>query len=470
MDKILPKVNIQEIQRNNIINKIIPINIIFYPTTYKKVNTNIITFFIQQIKNILSIFKFFNVFKLFDKNYFSKIKKPIKKILKPIKKIAKKILKLIIKPFKFLRKLLFKLSKNIFKIIYKLIKNVINILFKLIQKITKLIIKISKYIVSTSYKLLIKGFKFLKTAIKNSIKLIQLMVRARKFLGLGKITDTFKMIGGKIKNSPKTIKEFFKTLPQIIKNTKSQIFSTRVKISNKTRNFKKVFEQISKSVINNSKDLINWFKLLGKKYTESKLFKQQINKLLEKLGKKFITKLILTLISTVAIGSFAGAIVGLIILVAKSLIGFGVDLMLVDKINWRNIIIAMMENLPYLDLIFSLDHAAADILGTSLDIFYPTFNWLTKDVLSLTDEQLDKDLLENFKSKKQTQELPNNVTVLNNINNITDNKNIDNNIINIFDEIYNEQNFGLLNIINNHIEHFYNILNYRNKSISKLAV
>lgn len=470
MDKILPKVNIHEIQRNNIINKIIPINIIFYPTTYKKVNTNIITFFIQQIKNILSIFKFFNVFKLFDKNYFSKIKKPIKKILKPIKKIAKKILKLIIKPFKFLRKLLFKLSKNIFKIIYKLIKNVINILFKLIQKITKLIIKISKYIVSTSYKLLIKGFKFLKTAIKNSIKLIRLMVRVRKFLGLGKITDTFKMIGGKIKNSPKTIKEFFKTLPQIIKNTKSQIFSTNIKISNKTNDFKKVFKQISKSVIDNSKDLINWFKLLGKKYTESKLFKQQINKLLEKLGKKFIAKLILTLISTVAIGSFVGAIVGLIILVAKSLIGFGVDLILADKINWRNIITAMMENLPYLDLIFSLDHAAADILGISFNIFYPTFNWLTKDVLSLTDEQLDKDLLEDFKSKKQTQELPNNVTVLNNINNITDNKNIDNNIINIFDEIYNEQNFGLLNIINNHIEHFYNILNYRNKSISKLAV
>ena len=120
----------------------------------------------------------------------------------------------------------------------------------------------------------------------------------------------------------------------------------------------------------------------------------------------------------------------------------------------------MMENLPYLDLIFSMDHAAADILGISFNIFYPAFNWLTKDVLNLTDEQLDKDLLEDFKSKKQTQELPNNVTVLNNINNITDNKNIDNNIINIFDEIYNEQNFGLLNIINNHIEHFYNILNY----------
>ena len=70
MDKIIPKIKIQEIYKSNIVDKILPANIVFHTTTYKKINTSIITTIVNNIKKIIGSIQFLNIFSQF-RNFFT---------------------------------------------------------------------------------------------------------------------------------------------------------------------------------------------------------------------------------------------------------------------------------------------------------------------------------------------------------------------------------------------------------------
>ena len=131
---------------------------------------------------------------------------------------------------------------------------------------------------------------------------------------------------------------------------------------------------------------------------------------------------------------------------------------------------AFLENMPYLDILFVFDHSANDLLGESLNIYQPAFKWI-QNILNIKDNELDYDLLDKSSQTNVSNNINKdpNLIILNNIrNNETDNKQY--NLLNIIDEIYNEQNYSLINVSNKYIEKICNLLNYRNNFISNLMV
>ena len=106
----------------------------------------------------------------------------------------------------------------------------------------------------------------------------------------------------------------------------------------------------------------------------------------------------------------------------------------------------------------------------SLNIYQPAFKWI-QNILNIKDNELDYDLLDKSSQTNVSNNINKdpNLIILNNIrNNETDNKQY--NLLNIIDEIYNEQNYSLINVSNKYIEKICNLLNYRNNFISNLMV
>ena len=470
MDKIIPKIKIQEIYKSNIVDKILPANIVFHTTTYKKINTSIITTIVNNIKKIIGSIQFLNIFSQF-RNIFIKIKKIFKRIFKKIfkfvNKIISKIKTLIIKPFVKIFKTISKIIKISFNMLKKMLFKIINFTKKIFHFFKK-IIQVSKFIISITFKIIYKGFKFIYDVIKLNIKLIKLLFRAHKFLGIFKSNKTLKFVNGKIHKSPPNAMEFFKELPKKVKNNIGQLFNKTPKAN---KSIKETIKTLTSSITNTVGDIIKWFSGLGKKLknpTLRKLIWGGLKKILKKIGFKLATTAAASLLLASGIGSWAG----LLILITKWIGGFAADMAIFNqgKATWRNMINAFLENMPYLDILFVLDHSANDLLGESLNIYQPAFKWI-QNILNIKDNELDYDLLDKSSQTNVSNNINKdpNLIILNNIrNNETDNKQY--NLLNIIDEIYNEQNYSLINVSNKYIEKICNLLNYRNNFISNLMV
>lgn len=473
MDKILPKTNIIDIQKNSIINKIIPINIIYIPTSYKKVNTSLITNIINLIKNILSTISFVNLITKFNniiKNINQFLKKIFKKIFKPIKFIIKKIFNFIVIPFKILFNVINKIIIKPFKLMEKIFVKIFNIIKKFITTIKNISIKIFKFIFNTLYKIIAKTSKFILTTIKTSIKIIKLLIQTTKYLGFAKSKKSLKLINGKIYKSPKSIRETFKQLPQIIKESTSKLFSFSTKGNKKS--VTSTIKNLINPVLNSSKGLTKWFSNLGKKFFKSAKFAFKIGKILAKVMFKLGTKLALTFAGSILAATGIGFGASVLAFLGKWINGWLFDMAIFNQgvLSWRNIITAILENMPYLDIIFVLDNMLNELMNGSLGIFRPAFKWV-QNIFDIKDNDLDINILQPKKQNSNaiTQIKDPNLIILNNIKDVKNYQSNTYNLINIVDEIYNENNTSLINTIDNKINVFFDCLKFRNNYILKLA-
>lgn len=476
---IIQTVNIQSIVNNVIDTKIIPINLVYYPTTYKstKSNSDFIQDTINLIKKIIGAISLVGLSK--------KILKLIKHPLKVLKKILLTSLKVIFKPIKYIAKLfgkiiscvckpILKLSKFLIKNIIKFTKNIISILKKIIIKIKNIIKKVIFNVIKIVYNTITKIFKFIKKVVIKSYKIIKFLIRlAKKFANSP--SRTFKYMKGAVVSSSLSIVNKLKNkLKNIVSNTTEsvgKVFSPSNTPTSKPKPKTNFLKSIGKKIKDFVKPLLNAAKPIGKWFLEvGSLMKKSatIFKHFAHIFMKIFSKLLFTAAATAVTFSGIFSWAGVLAFLGKWTAGFLLGVGLSGMPTWRIILSNILNNMPYFDIIFVL----SELIGSGPFSYF--FN-LLKSCLGLKDDELDNPLI-SVKENKNYNELPidkissvgKNYEYIDNISNSYTKLNIDKvNILNIVEELsYDNTDKRLfINIINKHFNRFITIMDNRNTQL-----
>ena len=492
----LTPVKIESFLDGFINTKLLPIQLTYYPTTYKRTKTRMVQHVIGLIKSAIKALSYIGTIAKMVKNVMPYIKKSLKitkKILLPIIKIIGNIgKKLLFIGFKILRHWI-SISKNI--IIKYLSKIKIFRKIKLFYlRLKRKILHILKTGITIIKNTILKVFRFIVSSINKTIKIIKTSIRLLRTTYKKAFNKFMKSKAGKF-ISVKLDKYGLKTKNiGAIKRIIKQIGTDAKKVGNYLLN---TFKSKSKKVYSNRKEIFNKIKSSAKTITRTilsigksilksfiKIASYMIKpagKIIKKMFIKVPGLLAKILFNSAASLSAVFPPLFVAIMAARWLGGIALQTginMATGNITMRDILNAVVENMPYLDIVFSLSGIIEDALDCNF-LRNPLVNSMGK-FLGFNPQELDnpiklkKEIIEQNKINYSTIEDANNHVIyldkISIVNNQIKNDNM--NIINIIDEIMFDgtTKLSFLNLLNNHFNKFIDIMKYRNEQIQAISI